>query len=197
MNQGFKAVQDERMVLFMKKGKVIGLIVGVVFISAMVFGISRVAQNPEKYQGNSNVDIILDASSFSKIKVEELTSKMGEADGIEDWNNKTQKGEFQMKIYTYNKEGYYVEFITFEDSVVKLRCFANEPWKYEGENKDVIFSMFGVTPGENAKKSVDTGVTYKFSPVSDKVAEFEIYNLDDKAKTFDTVYIAFNLNYFD
>lgn len=181
----------------MKKGKVIGLVIGFIFIGAIVFGILRVAQNHENYQGNSDVNVILDASSFSRITIEELTSKMGDADSVEDWNNKTQKGDFQMKIHAYQKEDYYLEFITFENVVVKLRCFADEPWKYEGKNKDIIFSMFGVVPGENAKKSVDTGVTYKFSPVSDKVAEFEIYNLDDKAKTFDTVYIGYNLNYFD
>lgn len=183
----------------MKKGKVIGLIVAVVFIGAIGFGVSRMAQNPENYQQSSTSagNQVIDASSFSRITVEELTSKMGDASSVEDWNNETSKGTFPMKIYSYDKEGYYLEFITFEDTVVKLRCFADEPWKYEGKNKDVIFTMFGVVPGEDAKKSADTGVTYKFSPVSDKVAEFEIYNLDDKAKTFDTVYIGYNTNYFD
>ena len=47
------------------------------------------------------------------------------------------------------------------------------------------------------KKVVDTGVTYKFSPVSDTVAEFEVYNFDSEKHTFDSVYITYNLNYFD
>lgn len=50
---------------------------------------------------------------------------------------------------------------------------------------------------DSARKVVDTGVTYKFSPVSDTVAEFEVYNFDSEKHTFDSVYITYNLNYFD
>ena len=57
--------------------------------------------------------------------------------------------------------------------------------------------MFGIEPGENAKKTVGTGTTHKFSPVSDKVAQVEFYNYDEETKTFDTVYVTYNLNYFD
>lgn len=57
--------------------------------------------------------------------------------------------------------------------------------------------MFGIEPTKRIKKIADTGVTYKFSPVSDKIAEFDIFNLDENDKTFDTIYITYNLNYFD
>ena len=59
----------------------------------------------------------------------------------------------------------------------------------------VIFVIMAVK--DSARKVVDTGVTYKFSPVSDTVAEFEVYNFDSEKHTFDSVYITYNLNYFD
>lgn len=62
---------------------------------------------------------------------------------------------------------------------------------------DNVFKMFNITVKDSARKVVDTGVTYKFSPVSDTVAEFEVYNFDSEKHTFDSVYITYNLNYFD
>ena len=43
--------------------------------------------------------------------------------------------------------------------------------------------MFNITVKDSARKVVDTGVTYKFSPVSDTVAEFEVYNFDSEKHT--------------
>lgn len=176
----------------------IGLIIALIFVGAMAFGISRIVQNPDQYQKqDEEISIILDCSKFSRISTEELKNELGEPTNIEDWNNSTSKGEFQMQIYSYDFEGFKGEFITYEDTVVKLHLFSNSEWKVEGSNSDNIFAMFGIVPGDNAKKTVDTGTTYKFSPVSDKVAEVEFYNYDKKAKTFDTVYVTYNLNYFD
>jgi len=56
--------------------------------------------------------------------------------------------------------------------------------------------MFGIVPDKSLKKTIDNGVTYKFSPVSDKIAKVEIYNFDKKNKTFTIIYVTYNLNYF-
>lgn len=178
--------------------KKIDIALAVILVGALCFGISRIAQNPEKYQSQDEpVSVILDCSKFSRISSEELKNEFGEPENIEDWTNETSKGDFQMQIYSYNLEDCYAEFILYEDSVVKLRLFSNSQWKVEGNDSDNIFAMFGIEPGENAKKTVDTGTTHKFSPVSDKVAQVEFYNYDEETKTFDTVYVTYNLNYFD
>lgn len=178
-----------------KKG---GVIAAVILIGALGFGISRIAQNPDQYQNHKeNVSLILDCSKFSRISKDELKNELGEPKAMEDWNNQTSKGEFQMQIYTYDFEDFYGEFILFEDTVVKIHLFSDSQWKVEGTDLDNIFTMFGIALGDNAKKIVDTGTTYKFSPVSNIVAKTEFYNYDKKSRTFDTVYITFNLNYFD
>lgn len=177
--------------------KKIGLIIVLIVIGALAFGISRIAQNPEQYQSNKEISVILDCSKFSRISADELKNELGEPKSVDDWNNQTSKGEFQMQIFTYDFEDYYGEFFLYEDKVVKLHLFSDSEWKIEGSKSDNIFTMFGIVPGENARKTVDTGVTYKFSPVSDKVAQVEIYNYDKDNRTFDTIYVTYNLNYFD
>ncbi len=178
--------------------KKIGVIAAVILIGAMGFGISRIAQNPDQYQKQEEqIPVVLDCSKFSRISTDELKTELGEPERTEDWNNQTSKGDFQMQILTYDFEGFYGEFILYENTVVKLRLFSESQWQVEGSNSDNIFAMFGIVPSENAKQTVNTGVTHKFSPVSDKVAEVEFYNYDKESKTFDTVYVTYNLNYFD
>lgn len=177
--------------------KKITLFIVLIFIGALVFGISQIIKNPEQYQKKDEVSVIFDLSKFSRISTEELKDELGEPKNIEDWNNKTTKGEFQFQIYTYDFDGFYGEFILYENTVVKVRLFSNSEWVVEGNNSDNIFTMFGIVPGEKAKKVADTGTTYKFSPVSDKIAQVEFYNFDRENKTFDTVYVTYNLNYFD
>lgn len=178
--------------------KRIGIFIALVLIGGLCFGISRMMQNPEQYQKKSeSVSVILDCSKFSRISAEELKNELGDPKAIKDWNNETSKGNFQMQIYTYDFEGYYSEFILYEDTVVKLHLFSESQWVVEGSNSDNIFAMFGIVPGENAKKIADTGTTYKFSLVSDKVAKVEFYNYDKETKTFDTVYVTYDLNYFE
>lgn len=178
--------------------KKISIFAVIVFIGALCFGISRIAQNPEQYQKqNEEIPMVLDCSKFSRISINELQAELGDPELVENWTNETSKGNFPMKIYTYNFESFLGEFIIYEDAVVKLQLFSNSEWKIEGNSSDNIFAMFGIEPDENAKKTVDTGITHKFSPVSDKVAEIEFYNFNKETKTFDTVYVTYNLNYFD
>lgn len=179
----------------MRKKIIIGVVI--LLIGALAFGISRIVQNPEQYQKQEEtISVVLNCSKFSRISTEELFAELGEPEKTEDWNNQTTKGEFPMKIYTYSFDGFNGEFIAYEDTVVKLHLFSDSSWTVEGKS-DNIFAMFGIVPGDNAKKIVDTGTTHKFSPVSDKVAEVEFYNFDEENKTFDTVYVTYNLNYFD
>lgn len=174
--------------------KKIALGVFVLFIGGLIFGITQIMNNPDKYNTKKDIEVVFNTNEYSRISTDELKSKLGEPSSIEDWNSETSKGTFQMQIYTYKQDEDYYEFISYDDIVVKVHCFGN--WKYN-KNKDDIFTMFGIEPGKDAKKTVDTGVTYKFSPVSNKVAEFEVFNFNEDERSFDTVYITYNLNYFD
>ncbi len=173
-------------------------IIGVIFIGALCFGIFQIIKNPEKYQmQEEEIPVVFDCSKFSRISADELRDELGEPKTTEDWMNRTSKGNFQMQIFTYDLEGVYGEFILYEDTVVKLHLFSDSQWEITGSSFDNIFAMFGIVPGKNIKRTVNTGVTHKFSPVSDKVAEIEVYNYDRENKSFDTVYVTYDLSYFD
>lgn len=152
--------------------------------------VKDIAQNPD------NAILILDADTYANISTNELFDLLGEPKSSEEWNNETSKGTFQMKIYSYDLEGMYSEFITYEDTVVKIHCFSTDEWEVKKNYKN-IFKMFNVTPSKNARKIADTGSTYKFSPVSDTIAKFEVFNFNSSKNTFDTVYITYDLNYFE
>lgn len=164
----------------------------------LCIGISAgISQSAKSNSTNDNsLSLILDANTYARISTNELIALLGNPKSTEEWNNETSKGTFLMKIHTFDLDGMYSEFITYEDVVVKIRCFSNDKWKVK-KKFDNIFKLFNITLSENAKKIVDTGATYKFSPVSETVAKFEVYNFDNNDHTFDTVYITYNLNYFD
>ena len=173
------------------------LIVTLFAIAAIIFYLATQIKNVDKnVDVKENITTVLDCSKFSQISVDDLRKELGEPKSIEDWNNQTNKGNFQMQIYSYDFSDFYGEFITYENTVVKVRLFSNSQWKIEGNNFNNIFAMFGIVPDKSLKKTIDNGVTYKFSPVSDKIAKVEIYNFDKKNKTFTIIYVTYNLNYF-
>lgn len=179
--------------------KVIKLIIIVIIVLFIVMVIKDISKNPISKKEpvvSNDIESIFNASQYSRITTDELVSLLGEPKNKEDWSNETSKGTFQMTLYDYDIDNAYVEFITYEDSVVKVRWFSNEPVEIK-DDFDNVFKMFNISIGENARKTADTGTTYKFSPVSDKVAKFEVYNFDADAHTFDTIYITYNLNYFE
>lgn len=189
----------------MKKGKVGCLVIVLIFIGGLIFGITQIVKDPEKYQkSEKSVDVIFDASSVSRISVEDLISKMGEPIEKEDWINKTTKGNFDVSTYTYDKEGIHYEFIITENSVIRLNVYSNLNWnkagdnfKYKQKNKEDILSLFGIVPNENAKKSADNGSTFRISPVSNTVADFNVQGINETDKTFEFVKITYNIKYFD
>ena len=178
-----------------RKKKSGGLIISLILALSVVF-VLFLQNNSKENAPAENITTVLDCSKFSQISVDDLRKELGEPKSIEDWNNQTNKGNFQMQIYSYDFSDFYGEFITYENTVVKVRLFSNSQWKIEGSNFNNIFAMFGIIPDKSLKKTIDNGITYKFSPVSDKIAKVEIYNFDKKNKTFTMIYVTYNLNYF-
>lgn len=145
--------------------------------------------------------VIEDVEQFSRISTEELKTIMGEPISEESWTNKTSKGDFNVITLSYDKDSNHYEFIIADDSVVRLTIYSSSYWNgtgnrfsIAGEKKDICKS-FDITLGENAKKVTDNNFTYKLSPVNDKIAIFDVQDID--SDTFGLVKITYNLNYFD
>lgn len=191
------------------------LIGGAIVIIFLIFGLASGRLKPEKASSNNNsnkesistdvtgsVSEIVDSSAFSRITSTDLINKLGEPASTEDWTNKTSKGDFPLKTYSYDIDGNHYEFIIAEDNVVRLSIYSGNSWNGTGDdfsytgNKSDILSMFGIVPDSDMKIKADTGYAYRVSDVNSKVANFDIYDLTDN-NTFTTAKITYNLNYFD
>lgn len=148
-----------------------------------------------------DVTVIEDVEQFSRITIDELTSIMGEPASEEQWVNKTNKGDFNVTTLQYDKNSNHYEFILADDAIVRVSIYSENYWNgtgdrfsFSGDKKDIARS-FNITLGENAKKITDNNTTYTLSPVNDKVAEFDVQDVN--SDTYGFVKITYNLNYFD
>lgn len=145
------------------------------------------------------IESIIDANQFSRITSTQLVELMGEPEKTEDYEwlvPKTNKS-IVGKLFTYEKGKY--EFIIFDDQVVRLDVNSGQFWGYDDSvltfnQEDDIFKMFNITPNEHLKKIADTNYALRFSPVSDKVADVWVIEID--GKNFGSARITYNLNYF-
>lgn len=142
--------------------------------------------------------IIEDVVQFSRISAEELVAIMGEPVSKEDWkyNDKTP-----VTTYSYDKNANHYEFIIADNSVVRLTIYSEDYWNgtgnrfsYKGAKQDICKS-FNVELGDYAKKAADTNYAFKISPANDKIAVFDIQDMDKE--TYGFVKITYNLNYFE
>lgn len=157
-----------------------------------------------KAEASTNINVIEDVSKFSRISPKELTDLLGDPVDTENWTNKTSKGNFDVTTMSYDLNENHYEFIVADDAVVRLTIYSNDYWNnqgerfsYEGVEKEQLPELFSITLSNNAKVNTDNNFTYKMSPVSDKVAIFDVQDIDTSTKTFGFVKITYNLNYFD
>ncbi len=126
---------------------------------------------------------------------------MGEPVSEESWTNATSKGDFDVTTLSYDKNSNHYEFIIADDSVVRLTIYSNSYWNGTGDrfsitgDKQDICKSFNISLGENVKKVTDNNLTYTLSPVNDKIAMFDVQDIDTNSYGF--VKITYNLNYFD
>lgn len=170
------------------------------FITSLVCGICTACSGSTSKTAEP-VEVIEDVEQFSRISIEDLKNIMGEPASEESWINKTNKGDFEMVTLSYDKNKNHYECIIADDSVVRLSIYSNAYWNGEGDRfsitgeKSDICKSFNIALGDNVKKIADTGYAYTLSPVNDKVAMFDVQDID--TNTYGLVKITYNLNYFD
>lgn len=119
-------------------------------------------------------NLIINASQYSYITKDELVKKLGEPNKIID------------EYYIYDE----MEFTVKKDIVTEFKYLPNNAVKYKFEND--IFSMFGIRPNKDTiTKTFDNNLTYKFQDVTDNIWQFEIFDVNEKNKTFGTVIIRY------
>ena len=168
---------------------------------AALLGCGSAAPTKESVATSVTPNVIIDANQFSRITPEKLFSIIGNPSDTDKWNYKSSNGTtYKATTYTYDKKVCY-EFLVIDNTVVRF-TFNSE--KYNDPNgksvkfndKNDLLPMFGITPSSEIKNISDTGVALRYQLVSDKIADFWVVGIDKENKSFDTVKITYNLNYF-
>lgn len=144
-----------------------------------------------------NEDLVyIDVNQFSRINSQELIEIMGEPKSIEDWNNKTDLGEFLINIYEYDGFNFFVA----DDSIVRMNIYSDKYYNLDGEgikfeSEEDIFHMLNIPVDyDKIKRTGDTGYALRYSPVSDKVVDVWCIGIEEN--TIEEIKVTFNLNYF-
>lgn len=175
-----------------KKGCLItSIVIFGLFAFGLIFGISQIMKDPEAYNSSSEapkIDMILDASQYSRITFEELTDLLGEPSNTENWNYNGN----DVVTYTYKNDSTY-EFMMIDDQIVRFTILYDEP--QELKTAAYVFPMYGITPSDNLKQIKTGSSVLKYHMVSDKIAEVFVPEVKDDS--FDMIKFTYNLNYFD
>lgn len=148
--------------------------------------------------GITEDSIYIDVNQFSRITEEELIEIMGEPKAKNEWNNTTERGEFLIEILEY--DGY--DFFIADDSVVRMNIYSDKYYNFDKEgikftSEEGIFQMLNIPVNQGKiKRTVDTGHSLRYSPVSDKVADVWCIGIDEEVNSIEEIKVTFNLNYF-
>lgn len=138
--------------------KKIGFVIVGLFIIALIFGISQIVKNPEKYNSASTeASVVFDAMQYevkdnSNISESELIQKLGEPDNIEEWNYETETHSYPIRTLHY---GNY-EYSFNDDNLQRLTIWDEIPYT----SKDDFLNMFGLKKYANTMIN-DTGLYYR------------------------------------
>lgn len=120
-----------------------GIIITGVFVAALAFGISKIAQNPEQYQDTSETtSIVFDALQYKvengeNITEIELIAQLGEPDNIEEWNYEVGDGKYySIRTLYYGSNEYSFN----DDKLQRITLYD----KFFYESKDDFLPMFNL-----------------------------------------------------
>ncbi|MFF2179421.1 hypothetical protein ACFVT8_23660 [Lysinibacillus sp. NPDC058147] len=148
---------------------------------------------------DKSIEPIINATQFSKINSAQLVEIMGKPEKVEnyEWLVPKTKQSIVGKLYIYEKNKF--EFLLFDDVVTRLNVYSGQYWGYDDstmnfEKKDDIFPLFGIEPNKQLKKVADTNYALRYSPVSDKIDDVWIQEIEDK--NFGIAKFTYDSNYF-
>ena len=139
--------------------KKIGIVFGIIFVGALVFGISRVVQNPEQFQKTSeNVPVVFDALQYEvkdgkNITEADLINQLGEPDKVEEWNYEVSGG----KYYPIRTLYYGANEYNFNDDKLQRITLYD---KFQYKSKDDFLPMFNLKRYSNTEIN-DTNFYYR------------------------------------
>ncbi|KOS68371.1 hypothetical protein AEA09_07245 [Lysinibacillus contaminans] len=171
--------------------------ISIIFASILLLIIS--ACSAESSKDSQKTEPIIDATKFSRISSAQLIEIMGEPEYVDEYNWLVPSTGKEIPAKTYIYEGNKYEFMVIEDAVTRMSIYSGtymgyDDTSFEFKNDEDLFSMFNIQPSDDLKKVADTGAALRFTPVSEKVAE--LWVLEIEKNNFGIAKITYNLNYY-
>lgn len=137
-------------------------------------------------------NVVFDVTRFIDATPDKVVEIMGEPEDKEDWNYKSGKGDIPLTSYYYDNDNY--NFIFYQGKISRLELFCNDkaPYTFNVNDEMSIIKSFGINPQSSYEKYVDTGVTLRFSNVTDNIEDISVYDVDKNAGTYDMIYFTYN-----
>lgn len=155
--------------------------------------------NTSDSESKGEVTPMIDVNQFSQINSNKLIEILGEPEQIIDyeWLVPSTNKSIVGKMYIYEKNKY--EFILFEDKVTRLNIYSGKFMGYDDtsipfEKEEDIFAMLAIEPNSSMKKTADTNYALRYSPVSDKVSDLWIQEIE--GNEFGIAKITYDAQYF-
>lgn len=187
----------------MKKRK-IGCLIPVIIVIAFFVALIKImlsvgvgSNDVQPTSEKNEINLIENVEQYSRISTDKLKEIMGEPSSEEKWMN----GDYEMTNYLYDKNNNHYEFVIADNTVVRLSIYSEQYWNNKGDrfelptNKENICDLYGVSITDTTKRKTDNSHTYTLSPVNEKIAMFDVQDIDDSSYGF--VKITYNINYFD
>lgn len=185
--------------------KILGVLVCVIF-GMFGFCYYAGAESVKEYDTEAKVqeaEVIEDVEQFSGISKKELKEIMGKPASKETWISKTEKGDFKLTSFLYDKKSNHYEFVIADGKVVRLTIYSDNYWNGKGDRFKIgdgiesTYKSYGITLGGNVKEKANTAYAYVIAAVNDKVDKFHILDINSETNTYGMVKITYNLDYFE
>lgn len=106
------------------------------------------------------IEVIFDATAYSRISPEKLIEFMGEPDDIEDWNYDNGSKVYPVTTYYYNKAK--LSFMIADESLIRATL---EDSAIKFSDDAIMYATFGIPAPSTAKKYIDTGTAKRYQDV--------------------------------
>lgn len=116
-----------------------------------------------------NADMLIDATKYSNISLEDLISLNGEPENVDDWSY----NDFVRTGYEYTINGHTFIFMVSQDNIV-IGLDVTGEWK-EGQSElnlpvdETICQYLNIIPGENMEIAVQNPFTIRLENVNDNI----------------------------
>lgn len=140
------------------------------------------------------VEVIVDATQFSRIDAAALIEILGDPSWEDSWNYGAPNGQkYAARTLTYDDTLGTHEFLLIDDQVMRYTIYASGDGLTYGHELD-IFPMFGITVSQDLQIVASTPSARRYRAVTESIPELWIPSMNENV--IEIVKFTYDLTYF-